>query len=337
MDELVRHRTDMGDWHVFFAVAIHRSLNGAARALRVDPSTVTRTLDQLEGRLNAKLVRRGPQGVTLTAEGEATLVRVRTMEHMMADLERAIADGQSVIPEGHVGISAPDGVAAYFVGPALPKLLQENPKLSVGLDCGLWAENPLRGEAEIFLTFDEPNQSDTVARELAHFHYALFASQRFLDLYGRPSSLQEMLLHPYVHHSAQVRSGGMKRAVPAFQELASRRVETNSSAALLETVKAGVGIGAFPTAMVAREPDMVMIGPSQAPVTLWLAHHRESARIPRIQVTLDWLAEIFDPQKKPWFRPEFVSPDDFRHLIPAPAAPAIAPEQAPTRKDADRA
>ena len=70
MAELVRHRSDLSDLHVFYAVAIHGGLNAAARALRVDPSTVTRTLDQLESRLNAKLVRRSPQGVTLTRAGE---------------------------------------------------------------------------------------------------------------------------------------------------------------------------------------------------------------------------------------------------------------------------
>ena len=321
MAELVRHRSDLSDLHVFYAVAIHGGLNAAARALRVDPSTVTRTLDQLESRLNAKLVRRSPQGVTLTRAGEMALQRVRTIEHLVGELEAEIIDAESAVPEGRVTIGCPDGVGAYMVAPALTSLLQENPKLDIGIDCGLWQDHPLRSEAEVVLTYTEPNQSDTVGKELAHLHYALFASSKFLDLYGTPTTLDEFIRHTFIHHAAHTPTDRMSARVPAFHELANRRLESNSSAAVLEAVKAGVGIAALPTAVLAFEPDLVMLGKPVPGARLWLVHHREVARIPRVRTVIDWLYEVFDPVRKPWYRAEFVHPSEFTHLLPGAAKP----------------
>ena len=316
MTGVVRHRSDLSDLHVFYAVAVHGGLNAAARALRVDPSTVTRTLDQLESRLNAKLVRRSPQGVTLTRAGEMALLRVRTIEHLVAELEAEIIDAESAVPEGRVTIGCPDGVGAYMVAPALRSLLQENPKLDIGIDCGLWQDHPLRSEAEVVLTYTEPTQSDTIAKELAHLHYALFASPKFLDLYGTPTTLDEFIRHTFIHHAAHTATDRMSARVPAFHELANRRLESNSSAAVLEAVKAGVGIAALPTAVLPFEPDLVMLGNPVPGARLWLVHHRETARIPRVRAVIDWLYEVFDPMRKPWFRAEFVHPSEFRHLLP---------------------
>jgi DNA-binding transcriptional LysR family regulator len=334
MADLVRHRSDLSDLHVFYAVAIHGGLNAAARALRVDPSTVTRTLDQLESRLNAKLVRRSPQGVTLTRAGEIALLRVRTIEHLVAELESEIIDAESAVPEGRVTIGCPDGIGAYLVAPALRALLQENPKLDIGIDCGLWQDHPLRSEAEIVLTYTEPTGSDTVAKELAHLHYALFASPKFLDLYGTPKSLDEFIRHPFIHHAAHTATDRMSERVPAFHQLANRRLESNSSAAVIEAVKAGVGLAALPTAALTVAPELVMLGNPVPGAKLWLAHHRETSRIPRVRAVIDWLCETFDPVRKPWFRAEFVHPSEFMHLLPSgsPAQPV-----ATDRENADRA
>jgi DNA-binding transcriptional LysR family regulator len=316
MAGLVRHRSDLSDLHVFYAVATCGGLNAAARALRVDPSTVTRTLDQLELRLNAKLVRRTSQGVTLTRAGEMALQRVRTIEHLVAELEAEIIDAESVIPEGRVTIACPDGVGAYFVTPGLVRLVQENPKLDIGLDCGIWQDYPLRSEAEVVITYNEPMLSDTIAKELAHVHYALFASRKYLDLYGVPTEIDQFMRHPFIHHAGQTPTDRMSARVPAFQELASRRVETNSSAVVLEAVKAGVGVAALPTAVLALVPDLVMLRAPVPAATLWVAHHRDAGRIPRVRAVVDWLFDLFDPMRNPWFRAEFVHPDEFAHLLP---------------------
>lgn len=311
LKDVVRHRSDLSDLHVFYAVAVCGGLNAAARSLRVDPSTVSRALDQLEARLNARLVRRTAQGVVLTQAGELALARVRTIESQIAELEREVLDTEATAPVGSVTLSCSDGVGAYLLTPALTQLLRENPKLDLRLDCGLWPNNPLEADAEIALVFEAEPVPGYVSKPIAFFHYGLFGTQAFFELYGMPQSVEEALRHPFLHHSAQKLTSNMPRKVPAFQDLARRRIETNSSAAVVEGVRAGIGIAGMPTVLASLYPELVMIGDSTAPIELSLVYHRDIERIPRIKVVLKWLESVFDQKSKPWYRREFVPPSAF--------------------------
>ncbi len=330
MERIVRHRADLSDLHIFHAVAACGGLNAAARALRIDPSTVSRTLDQLEARLNTKLVKRTPQGVVLTKAGELAFVKVRTIEHLVADLEREIIDTEAGLPEGVVTISCSDAIGAYVLTPSLPPLLRENPKLDIGLDCGLWPDDPVTVDAEIALVYNCEQRAGYVNRTIAYIHYGLFGSESFLKLYGAPTTIDEALRHPYLHHTAQRHTSGMERSAPAFQDLARRRLETNSSAAVIEGVLAGTGLAAMPTFLAATYPDLVMLSPPLPALSLSLVYHRDIERVPRVKAVLAWLDEVFSPRDKVWFRQEFVAPKAFPTNVAAktsqePAATCKSP------------
>lgn len=315
MKEVVRHRSDLSDLHVFYAVAVCGGLNAAARSLRVDPSTVSRALDQLEARLNARLVRRTAQGVVLTKAGEMALARVRTIESQIAELEREVLDSEATSPIGAVTLSCSDGVGAYLLTPALTQLLRENPKLDLRLDCGLWPNNPVEADAEISLVFNAEPAPGYISKPVAYFHYGLFGKRSYFELYGKPETVEEALRHPFLHHTGQTLTSNMTRKVPAFQDLARRRIETNSSAAVVEGVLAGIGIAGMPTVLAAIYPELVMIGDAVEPVEMSLVYHRDIERIPRIKVVLKWLEAVFDQKTKPWYRREYVSPSEFGPFI----------------------
>ena len=42
-----------------------------------------------------------------------------------------------------------------------------------------------------------------------------------------------------------------------------------------------------------------------------LVHHRDAVRPARVRLVKDWLKSIFDPKTRPWYRSEFVHPNDF--------------------------
>jgi DNA-binding transcriptional LysR family regulator len=309
------------DWallRVFFAVAEEGGINAAARALKVNPSTVTRNVDELEQQLNVTLLTRTPQGITLTPAGEKAYQRAVTIARNAAALEMEVRDAEA-LAEGRVRLAAPDGVAGYFITPKVSEFLRANPKISLSVDCGLWPEHPLGGETDLTLSFTEPKHPDVVARTIAYMHYALFASREYVSLYGAPSRVDEVLKHPYVFHVAQTQQREMwgPRAT-AFQVLIDRRMETNSSAVVVEAVRNGAGIAAMPTAIAAVEPDLVMLDtPPLAPARLWMVHHRDGARSARVRAVKDWVRQVFDARTQPWYREEFVHPRDFALLAEA--------------------
>jgi len=320
--KVVRRRASWTDVRLFWAVAEVGSFGAAARALNIGLTTVTRAVDRLEGRLNAKLVVRGPQGVTLTHAGALAYDRALTMERMAEQIEHDIADSEKT-PEGSVKLASPDGIAGIFLTPLMSEFLRANPKIDLVIDCGLWAERSLGGEADISLTFEEPKNPDVVATPLAHLHYALFASEDYLDLYRAPQSAQESLAHPYIHHVAQhhQRDVWHPRAI-ALQDLAHKRIETNSSAVSFAAIRHGAGIGPMPTAILSLEPSLIMLNvPPLEPLRLWLTHHRDVARSARIRCVVDWLKDVFDPRTKPWYRAEFVHPREFAAYLDRDASP----------------
>ena len=339
MVEVVRHKADFTDLRLFWAVAQAGSFGAAARALGVSTSTLTRGVDQLEARLETKLLVRSPHGVTLTAAGETAYDRVLTMERAAAALEMELA-GQDKSASGLVKISAPDGIGGVFLTPFLPEFLRAHPEIELSIDCGLWPDRPLEGEIDIALTFTRPTQPEVIAQPLAHFHYAPFAARSHIDLYGKPDTLQECLGHPYVHHVAQMHQRDEKGA--AFQLMTNQRLLTNSSAVSFYAIKEGAGIGGLPTAILAYDPTLVMLdGLIMGPVTLWLAKRREIARSARVKQVAAWLEEVFDQRTQPWYREEYVSPAEFapeleRHLArrrggaaapPPPPTPIHAPRR----------
>ena len=326
MGEIARRRADWSNLRVFFAVAEAGGINAAARALQINPSTVTRAIEELERQLNVTLFHRGPRGATLTEAGEAAFQRVRTMDRMAEALELEIGDTET-LPEGRVRLAAPDGVAGYFISPHQTEFLRAHPGIDLSIDCGLWPDRPLDGEADLALTFSEPTQPDAVAQPIAHVHYALFASREYVSLYGAPKTIEDMLHHPYIHHSAQTHQKELwGERVQAWQTLTHKRIETNSSSVVVQAVLNGVGIGAMPTAIASVEPDLVMLDVLQVgPAKLWLVHHRDAVRPARVRLVKDWLKAIFDPKTRPWYRAEFVHPNEFgvQGVRPAPAARGV--------------
>ncbi len=337
MKDVVRRKADWSDVRVFWAVAELGSFGAAARALKLGLTTVTRAVDRLEARLNARLLTRGPHGVSLTEAGKLAHDRALSMERFAEQLEIEVADSEK-LPEGRVMLTAPDGVAGMFLSPVMAEFIRANPKIDLLIDCDFWPDRPLGGQADIALTFEEPKHPDAIATPLAYFHYALFASREYLDLYGTPTTGAEIVAHPYVHHVGQTHHReNWKAGFAAFQDFTHKRIETNASAVSFNAVKYGAGIGPMPTAILALEPSLVMIETPRAnTIRLWMVHHRDIGRSARVRRVIDWVKDVFDAKTKPWFRAEFVHPREFAPYLPpkeTPGAPAAEPlPERPARK-----
>jgi DNA-binding transcriptional LysR family regulator len=84
-------RIDWEDLRYVLAVAEASSLAAAARALRVNHTTVLRRVNAFEERLGLRVFERLPTGYALTAGGEELLAAARAMADTVAALERRLA------------------------------------------------------------------------------------------------------------------------------------------------------------------------------------------------------------------------------------------------------
>ena len=117
-------RFDWNDLKIFHALVSAGSMSKAARLLGVVQPTVSRRLEQLEMRIGARLVTRGADGVELTDVGERIWTLVQTMQSTANDIGR-VAGQADMAEAGRVRVTAPDGIASYWIAKPLPKPLQD--------------------------------------------------------------------------------------------------------------------------------------------------------------------------------------------------------------------
>jgi len=331
-------RADWADYRIFGAVVKHGGFSAAARALGMNQAGLSRRVRDLEVRLNVKLLERRHDGVALTEAGELIFDHVVTMEHSAASIEKLVGDRDRK-PEGRVALSAPDGVGAFVIAPTLGDFLTENPAIRVVLDCLSGLEKPDR--SEISLQFQRPDDPDMVAEPIAHVHWAPFAAQRYIDIYGKPSSLPQAVDHRAINLTVY---GKMDRTTwnprtQAFLNLRDVNLEVNSSVAMFYAVSHGAGVAPLPTYAVALDPSLVMLNELLVTLPLWMCHHRDVSHSARIGKVEDWIRAMFDPRKKPWFRKEFIHPSEFMDVarvhaeafqggVKMPQLPELEPQRA---------
>jgi hypothetical protein len=88
-------------------------------------------------------------------------------------------------------------------------------------------------------------------------------------------------------------------------------MRNNVSRAHIWAISKGAGIGWAPTYVHAIGGRMVPLELDlRFAFDIWLTYHTDAARIPRVRRMIDWVIDSFDARKFPWFRDEFVHPND---------------------------
>lgn len=326
-EEEIWRRLDWNDVRVFLAVAESGSLNAATRLLGMTQPTISRRMEDLEGRLGAQLFRRSSKGVQLTEAGETMRDLAAGMARLGGSIVREVA-GSDKNNVGRVILAAPDGMATYILMPALADFQAANPEIDLVLDCGMYPGSLTSGDVDLSLEFVEESSTDRATTPIAHLHYALYASRDYLNTYGAPKNLTDVANHRIVRHSAfREQKSTWNQKAQAMGKLAGVNLVTNSSAVMVEAVRSGAGVGSLPTAIYAVDQSVVMLDldPVAHP-TLWLRHHPAVVRHGRVQRVKEWLQRTFDPARRPWFRQEFVHPSEFPKYAPAPTGVGRADE-----------
>lgn len=159
---------DLRDIEYFAVVAQHRHLGRAAEALGLGQPALSMSLRRLEKSAQAKLVKRTPKGVELTAVGAALLSHASKLRLARDDLAREVADlahGRA----GHLRIGASPSNAEVFLPEACSTLLMEAPKVTLNvavLDNDALVPALRNGDLDIALTHTQQFGQADVAQEL---------------------------------------------------------------------------------------------------------------------------------------------------------------------------
>jgi len=140
-----------------------------------------------------------------------------------------------------------------------------------------------------------------------------FAARSYVEMYGAPTTLEELFKHRVVLQVAEQTSMQQiyDRLAPGVPQVGFVAMRNNVSSAHIWAIAKGAGIGWAPTYVHAIGGRMVPIELDlRFQFDIWLTYHPDAARIQRVRRMIDWVIDSFDSRKFPWFRDEFIHPND---------------------------
>lgn len=298
MDKLDQYR-------VFVQVAEMGSFIKAAHALELPRATVSAAIQQLEEKVDARLLNRTTRQVHLTADGTQLLERLRPLLADAEDVEHLFQSSQRQVA-GQLRIDVPSRIARRLIAPALPGLLRRYPRLQLMLGSTDRAIDLIQEGVDCAVRVGTLHDSSLVVRPLGHIALVNCGSPTYLREHGVPETPEDLMKGHWAVGYASPSSG---RELPwehldgsgHAQDMAlPSRVIVNNAENYIASCRAGTGLIQIPRFDVQHLLDrgeLVEVMPAHRaasmPVSLLYPHRRQRSR--RLVAFVEWFSRLLEP------------------------------------------
>lgn len=302
----VQHRLDANAVSMFVAVVDEGSFIGAARALAIPSSTLSRKLAELEDALGVQLLRRTTRQVGVTQAGRDFYERTKPIAVSLEQVRTDLADRDQA-PSGLLRVTSSPLLGDLLLRAPIAEFLSRHPRVEIELFLTHRMVNLLDEGFDVALRASELEDSSMVARRLSPSIHELCATRAFLDSHGEPKHPRELARLPCFIHGAGV-AGNVWRFEHATHGRATVTVHgplrANDLRMGLEVVLAGRAIGNFPRMLVEehlRAGSLVRLLPSWSQPQRWIHALYPSRRLMSITLStfLDFVAERLASDPRP--------------------------------------
>lgn len=290
---------DLNDLYFFAQTVEHGGFAAAARALGMPRSRLSRRVSLLEERLGVRLIQRSTRQFVVTDIGREYYTHCVAMLVEAQAAQEAI-DRQRAEPQGVVRMSCPPSVIYFQVGAMVARFMAECPKVMVLLESTNRRVDVIREGIDIAIRVRFPplEDSDLIVKRLADSSQRLVASPGLFDDRPRPDHPEELAALPSLawepawhEHEWRLEGPDGGAAVVRHQP----RFRTEDMVALRLAAIEGVGIGQFPSFVVADDVSagrLVDVLPGWSPQA-GIVHAVFASRrglLPSVRALLDFLA-----------------------------------------------
>ncbi|MEY8766852.1 MULTISPECIES: LysR family transcriptional regulator [Francisella] len=231
-------------FEIFYKLVTYGSFTNTADALGITKAAVSHTIKQLEKELKVDLLIRTTRRLSLTHEGKLLFEYCKTLQNEIENI-RDLAESFHSEPSGILKINT----SSFFAKSVLIGLIKEYSKKfsKVKIEVNIEERMPnfKTQETDIILGVNWTPPEDIIARKIATTRYILCASPVYLELYGIPSNLSDLVNHKYIPHSSRatalvnIRESKVKAQVPPSD------LSANNMEFMKECVLNDLGIAQF--------------------------------------------------------------------------------------------
>ncbi len=185
---------DLNAIRQFVKVADLRSFTLAASQLGITQSGISRAISRLEKQLGVKLLHRNTRSLSLTADGELFLSRVRPLITGLSDAQHEI-QRHGCTPKGTLKISAPSAFGRAIVIPMVSELLTTHKQMDIELVLTDRLVDIVDEGFDAVIRSGPVADARVIARQLAPAHWITVASATYLARHGVPQTLADLSQH----------------------------------------------------------------------------------------------------------------------------------------------
>jgi len=236
---------------IFVEVAQQRSFTAAGQRLGLSRAMVSKTIMQLEDKLNARLLHRSTREVSLTDAGRAYLAPCMATVSQAQEAARSVAQvvQTGAALAGPLRIQAPSSFGSAWLADAVARFSLLHPQLRAELFVDDALLDPIRHGFDLTIRVGGiPDSSALAMRPLAPCRAVLCASPAYLAQWGVPQTPQDLLDHQCLHfsHLTDGTNWHFQRGEGSNLEELSVRVQAgftaNNGLVLQQAAKQGLGI-----------------------------------------------------------------------------------------------
>lgn len=282
-------RLDSWD-HLRFVLAVSQegTLTGAAKALGVDQTTVTRRLREFERRLEMKLFEGLRGGVQLTPAGEAFANAAADVEERLLTLGRHVAASGGEVA-GSIRLTISHLLAATWID-EFHRFSRRYPRLQLELVVDDGFRNLTRREADVALRRIAAPPEHLVGRKLSAVADAIYGA----------SALQQCPIEelPWIGWAPGTAPSVLEEARAQYSPGQSFSMYASSMLVLMEAARRGHTALLLSCAVGDADPGLVRLTePMLSDKPLWVLTHPDLRQSPRVRALVDHLADFVHSQR----------------------------------------
>ncbi len=225
----------------FVRVVETGSFSQAARQIGVGQPAISKTIAQLEDRLQVRLLIRSTHGLTPTDAGMRFYERAKAAIHE-ADEAELEAKGAGSGLSGRLRVCAATTFARLMVIPHLPEFMARHPDLDVDIVLDDRMIDLVSEGIDIGLRMGELADSSAVARRLATGRRSVVATPAYLEKHGVPNLPAELAAHQAIVYTQLGRNWTFRRNGTEASVAVSSRVQFSAAEGIRAAVNADMGL-----------------------------------------------------------------------------------------------
>lgn len=243
---------DFEKLRTFFHVASLGSVGEAVKSLKIDKSSISRQIAQLEDQVGAKLFDRNRQKLLLTHQGRILHKRAANIL-MEVDAAKAAIASKKSLPAGTLTISTTFAIASTWLTHFIDRFIDKYQDIKLCIRATNEPLNLSLREADVAIRPYCNDADDLIQKHLMQWTLKLYASQSYIDRYGIPKTMEELddhrlivfgekaHIYPYSYSNWPLTIGTKNG------KYRKSYLVINSVEGMFNLVSRGIGIGNFAT------------------------------------------------------------------------------------------